>query len=329
MRRAAQGIASLVKQKNITSPVVRNAAQGFVEASSAMEGSIAPFGARHASRQLLQQRMKSVGNIAKITLAMKMVAASRLRMAQNRVEQSRGFWVPMAKLLGDCPDVDVPKNLTVAITSDRGLCGGINSTVSKVTRATLNSVEAMGQAEDKVNKLVILGEKGRAQLIRDQHSIINMVAVDWTKNAAGPSFTAASMIADEIIKVEHDVARIIFNRFKSAISFLPTVATVASAEVNDKRCEMGGIMDEYEIEEEDRTPLLVDMAEFQLAAVLHNGMLENQASELGSRMSAMDSSTKNAKEMLEKLTLTYNRSRQAAITTELIEIISGASALEG
>jgi len=101
------------------------------------------------------------------------------------------------------------------------------------------------------------------------------------------------------------------------------------AQVAEKRAEAGGMMDEYEIEEEDRAPLLMDLSEFQLSAVLYNSMLENQASELGSRMSAMDSSTKNAKDMLEKLTLTYNRSRQAAITTELIEIISGAAALEG
>jgi F-type H+-transporting ATPase subunit gamma len=141
--------------------------------------------------------------------------------------------------------------------------------------------------------------------------------------------TQAGMLADELLKHKADATRIIYNTFQSAMSFMPTMATVVSAEVAEMRAQEGGIMDAYEIEEEDRAPLLADLMEFQLASVLYVGLLENQASELGSRMSAMDSSTKNANEMLNKLTLTYNRSRQAAITTELIEIISGAAALEG
>lgn len=317
VRRAAQSVA----------PTVRNVAQSFAPETSALgEGFIAPFGVRHASRQLLQQRMKSVGNIAKITSAMKMVAASRLRMAQVRVEASRGIWIPGCKLMGDAPDVDVPGNLTVAVTSDRGLCGGINSTVSKNTRATLSVIDMMGQAEDKTSRLVIMGDKGKA-LNKEYKEKIGLVVKDWTKIPV--TFTASGLIADELLKMNADVTRVVFNQFRSAIVFKPTVATVMSGEVADKRAEAGGMMDEYEIEEEDRAPLLMDLTEFQLTATLFNAMLENQASELGSRMSAMDSSTKNAKEMLDKLTLTYNRSRQAAITTELIEIISGAAALEG
>jgi len=317
LRRAAQGAA----------PSIKNVAQTFTaDTGLTGEGFIAPFGARHASRQILQQRMKSVGNISKITSAMKMVAASRLRGAQTRVEASRGIWVPGTKLMGDVPDVDVPNNLTIAITSDRGLCGGINSTVAKVTRATLGCLNIMGQAEDKTSSLVILGDKGKA-LQKEFRPQIPMTIADWTKIPV--TFTAVSLMADELLKHKADVTRVVFNQFKSAISFQATVSTVMSAEVAEKRAEAGGMMDEYEIEEEDRAPLLMDLSEFQLSAVLYNSMLENQASELGSRMSAMDSSTKNAKDMLEKLTLTYNRSRQAAITTELIEIISGAAALEG
>jgi F-type H+-transporting ATPase subunit gamma len=317
LRRAAQSAA----------PSIKNVAQTFTaETGVTGAGFIAPFGVRHASRQILQQRMKSVGNIAKITSAMKMVAASRLRGAQTRVEASRGIWIPGTKLMGDVPDVDVPGNLTVAITSDRGLCGGINTTVAKITRATMGAIDVMGQAEDKTNSLIIMGDKGKA-LSKEYSNQIPMVIADWTKIPV--TFTTTSLIADEILKNKPDVTRVVFNQFKSAMSFLPTVSTVMSAEVAEKRAEAGGMMDEYEIEEEDRAPLLMDLSEFQLAAVLYNSMLENQASELGSRMSAMDSSTKNANDMLQKLTLTYNRSRQAAITTELIEIISGAAALEG
>lgn len=303
------------------------AAQGLAASEEAfVDGFITPFGARFASRQILQQRMKSVGNIAKITSAMKMVAASRLRGAQTRCEAARGLWIPGTKLLGDCPDVDVPMNLTVAITSDRGLCGGINSAVAKHARATTDVLASLIQSEGKTNPIIIIGDKGKA-LSRTNGAQVQMVITDWTKVPI--SFNGAGMLADELLKHKADATRIIYNTFQSAMSFMPTMATVVSAEVAEMRAQEGGIMDAYEIEEEDRAPLLADLMEFQLASVLYVGLLENQASELGSRMSAMDSSTKNANEMLNKLTLTYNRSRQAAITTELIEIISGAAALEG
>jgi len=324
MRRAATTCGNQLRSQT----GIKNAAQGFVENTGVTgEGFSAPFGVRHASRQILQQRMKSVGNIAKITAAMKMVAASRLRLATVRAVESRGIWQPVARLLGDATDADVPKNITVPITSDRGLCGGINSGIAKVTLNTQKVVAAMGSAENKSVSMVMIGEKGRAQMKKNLGDKFDSVIVDATKIPL--SFNAAGLLADHILKTEFDATRIIFNKYKSAMSFLPTVATVLSAEVYEKRCEATGMVDSYEMEGEDRSTLLVDIAEFQLAAVLYNGMLENNASELGSRMAAMDSSTKNAGEMLSKLTLTYNRSRQAAITTELIEIISGASALEG
>jgi len=324
MRRAATSFGNQLRSQS----GIKNVAQGFVESTGATgEGFIAPFGVRHASRQILQQRMRSVGNIAKITAAMKMVAASRLRLATARAQESRGMWQPMVKLLGDAPDADVPKNLVVPVTSDRGLCGGINSGIAKTTLSAQAVLGEMTTAENKSISLAVIGEKGRTQMRKALGDKYERVIVDATKIPL--TFNAAGLIADDLLKTEFDAARIIYNKFKSAISFQPTLATVLSAEVYEKRCEATGCVDEYEMEGEDRSALLVDMAEFQLCAVLYNGMLENSASELGSRMSAMDSSTKNANEMLSKLTLTYNRSRQAAITTELIEIISGAAALEG
>ncbi|BDA41901.1 ATP synthase subunit gamma, mitochondrial [Coccomyxa sp. Obi] len=278
---------------------------------------------RHASQLAVKQRMRSVQNIAKITSAMKMVAASKMRVAQINTEKSRGLLTPFLKLLGDLPAVEVETNVAVPVTTDKGLCGGINSTVSKYARGTLKAFNEEGQNSE----LVVIGEKGKAQLQRDQASHIKETIADVGKVRI--TFAQVSAIAEELMKTEYDAARIIFNRFHSAISFKPTVATVLSPDALEKEVESGGKLDVYEMEGPDRGELLQDLAEFQLAATLNNALLENNCSEQASRMSAMESSTKNAKEMLDKLTLSYNRTRQAAITTELTEIISGAAALEG
>uniref|UniRef100_A0A2C9UL02 F-ATPase gamma subunit n=1 Tax=Manihot esculenta TaxID=3983 RepID=A0A2C9UL02_MANES len=215
-------------------------------------------GARSISTQVVRNRMKSVKNIQKITKAMKMVAASKLRAIQTRAENSRGLWQPFTALLGDAPSVDVKKNVIVTISSDKGLCGGINSTSVKISKA----LHKLTAGPEKETKYVILGEK-----------------------------------------------------------------------VVEKETESGGKLgdlDSYEIEGgETKGEILQNLAEFQFSCVLFNAVLENACSEQGARMSAMDSSSRNAGEMLDRLTLTYNRTRQASITTELIEIISGASALEG
>jgi F-type H+-transporting ATPase subunit gamma len=266
--------------------------------------------------------MKSVQNIQKITKAMKMVAASKMRVAQLDTENSRGIVMPFYRLLGDLPGAEVEKNVTVPITSDKGLCGGINSTVAKISRGVLKATDGEG----KTSGLVVFGEKGRAQLVRDRKDKIIETIADIGKVKI--TFSQVSLLAEDILKTEFDATRIIFNRFKSAISFLPTMATVLSPDTLEKEAEAGSAVDAYEIEGPDRAELLQDLAEFQLAATLYNGLLENNCSEQASRMAAMENSTKNASEMLGKLTLFYNRARQATITTELIEIISGAAALE-
>ncbi|CAN6301787.1 unnamed protein product [Urochloa humidicola] len=289
---------------------------------------MAPLGVRSISTQVVRTRMKSVKNIQKITKAMKMVAASKLRAVQTRTENSRGLWQPFTALLGDAPSVDVKKNVIVAITSDKGLCGGINSTSVKVSRA----LHKLTSGPEKESKFVILGEKGKVQLVRDSRNSIEMTVTELQKNPI--NYTQIAALADDILKnVEYDVLRVIFNKFHSVISFKPTMVTILSPEVAEKESEAGGKvgdLDSYEIEGgETKAEILQNLAEFQLSCVLYNGALENACSELGARMSAMDSSSRNAGDMLDRLTLTYNRTRQASITTELIEIISGASALEG
>lgn len=288
------------------------------------------LGVRSISTQIVRTRMKSVKNIQKITKAMKMVAASKLRAIQVRAENSRGLWQPFTALLGDTPSVNVKKNVIVTVSSDKGLCGGINSTSVKISRALHRINAATGP--DAESKYVILGEKGKAQLIRDSRKDIALSMTELQKNFL--NYTQISVIADDILKnVEFDALRIVFNKFQSVVSFLPTAATVLSPEIVERESEAGGKigdLDSYEIEGgETKAEVLQNLCEFQFSCVMFNAVLENACSEQGARMSAMDSSSRNAGDMLDKLTLAYNRTRQASITTELSEIISGAAALEG
>ncbi|CAN1277636.1 Putative elongation factor TypA-like SVR3, chloroplastic [Linum perenne] len=286
-----------------------------------------PLGVRSISTQIVRNRMKSVKNIQKITKAMKMVAASKLRAIQTKTENSRGLWQPFTALLGDTPAVDVKKNIVVTVSSDKGLCGGINSTSVKISRA----IYKLSSGPEKEVKYVILGEKAKAQLLRDSKKDIELSISELQKNPL--NYTQVAVIADDILKnVEYDALRIVFNKFQSVVSFLPTMSTVLSPEIVEREAEAGGSLgelDSYEIEGgETKGEILQNLAEFQFSCVMFNAVLENACSEQGARMSAMDSSSRNAGDMLDRLTLTYNRTRQASITTELTEIISGASALE-
>jgi F-type H+-transporting ATPase subunit gamma len=271
------------------------------------------------SLQIVQQRMKSVGNIQKITAAMKMVAASRLKGAQTRMEKSRGLVVPLIRMLGDLPGIVTDTTMVVPVSSDKGLCGGINTTVVKYSKVVAG-------LEPKTT-MTIVGEKARAQLGKGNSDKVNGTIVDISKIPM--TFATASMVANTILAEGAQKHQIVFNKFQSVISFRPTVATVYSSDEYEKAAEAGQIkFDEYEMEGPERSEFLLDLAEFNMGVVMYNALLENSTSELGSRMQSMENSTKNAKDMLGKLTLLYNRTRQASITTELIEIISGASALE-
>lgn len=285
-------------------------------------------GTRSISTQIVRTRMKSVTNIQKITKAMKMVAASKMRGVQVRTEQSRGLWQPFSALLGDIPSMDVKRNVIVTVSSDKGLCGGINTTSVKVTKA----LSKLNTGPEQETKFVILGEKGKVQLMRDSKQNIEVTISEIQKNPL--NYTQVSCLADDILKnIEFDALRVVFNKFQSVVQFLPTVATILSPECLETASETGGKLEglnSYEIEGGDsKGEILQNLAEFQFSCVMFNAILENACSELGARVSAMDSSSRNAGEMLDRLTLTYNRTRQASITTELSEIISGAAALAG
>ncbi|KAL4633478.1 hypothetical protein ACB092_04G125800 [Castanea dentata] len=318
LRREGRRFGPLISPQPITAAV----------RSSLIQQEQAPLGVRSISTQIIRNRMKSVKNIQKITKAMKMVAASKLRAIQTRAENSRGLWQPFTALLGDTPSVDVKKNVIVTISSDKGLCGGINSTSVKTSKALFK----LTSGPDKEAKYVVVGEKAKAQLVRDSRKHIDISITGLQKNPL--NYTQVSVLADDILKnVEYDALRVVFNKFRSVISFIPTTATVLSPEIVEREAESGGRLgdlDSYEIEGgETKSEILQNLTEYQFSCVLFNAVLENACSEQGARMSAMDSSSRNAGEVLDRLTLTYNRTRQASITTELIEIISGASALEG
>ncbi|XVF11798.1 hypothetical protein REPUB_Repub08aG0058800 [Reevesia pubescens] len=320
LRREGRRFAPLISPRPITA--VRSSPLASIHED---EG---PIGVRYISTQIVRNRMKSVKNIQKITKAMKMVAASKLRAIQTKTENSRGLWQPFTALLGDLPSVDVKKNVVVTISSDKGLCGGINSTSVKISKG----LHKLASGPEKETKYVILGEKAKAILVRDSKKDIELIITELQKNPL--SYTQVSVLADEVLKnVEYDALRIVFNKFHSVVSFVPTVSTVLSPEIVEREAESGGKLgdlDSYEVEGgETKGEILQNLAEFQFSCVMFNSVLENACSEQGARMSAMDSSSRNAGDMLDRLTLTYNRTRQASITTELTEIISGASALEG
>ncbi|KAI3929922.1 hypothetical protein MKW98_004076 [Papaver atlanticum] len=319
LRREGKRLAPLISPRSIDAALTR---------SSLISEELAPFGARSISTQIVRNRMKSVKNIQKITKAMKMVAASKLRAIQVKAENSRGLWQPFTALLGDSSTVDVKKNVIVTVSSDKGLCGGINSTSVKVSKG----IYRMNAGPDKESKYVVVGEKAKAQLIRDSKNDIDLSISELQKNPL--NYTQVSVLADDILKnVEYDALRIVFNKFQSVVAFIPTMATVLSPEIVEREAASGGLLgalDSYEIEGGDtKAEVLMNLTEFQFSCTLFNAVLENACSEQGARMSAMDSSSRNAGDMLDRLTLTYNRTRQASITTELIEIISGASALTG
>ncbi|KAJ7543646.1 hypothetical protein O6H91_09G046600 [Diphasiastrum complanatum] len=325
-RKAGMRLSSLLSGSLASGIKSQTAAASPWSSSTGAAGELGPFGSRFASSQAVRNRMKSVKSIQKITKAMKMVAASKLRGVVSKTEKSRGLWQPFIALLGDHPGVDAKKVSILTVSTDRGLCGGINSTAVKYSKALLK----LSSGPDKEVSYIIVGDKARAILQRDSKQSIALTVTETQKISI--SFTQASMIVDEIVKdLDFDVVRVMYNKFNSVVQFLPTVTTILSPETLIRESESGklGDLDAYEVEgAEMKSEVLQNLSEFQFASVLYNAFLENACSEQGARMSAMDSSTRNATEMLDKLTLSYNRSRQATITTELIEIISGAAALE-
>ncbi len=284
----------------------------------------------------LKIRIASVKSTRKITKAMQMVAAAKLRRAQEAAEAARPYADRMQDVLGNLAagvgtGPSAPRllagtgrddtHLLVVATSERGLCGGFNSSIVRLARARINSLLAAG----KTVKILTVGKKGREQLRRDFGKLL-VGHVDLG-NVKRLGYTDASAIAQDILhrfdEGEFDVCTIFYNRFQSVISQIPTARQLIPAVFEASE---GGGSAQYEYEP-DEGAILADLLPRGVATQIFTALLENAASEQGARMSAMDNATRNAGEMIDKLTIQYNRSRQQAITSELIEIISGAEAL--
>jgi F-type H+-transporting ATPase subunit gamma len=285
----------------------------------------------------LKNRIESVKSTRKITKAMQMVAAAKLRRAQDAAEAARPYAERMNEVMsGLAASVggsdSAPRllagtgadkiHLLVVMTAERGLCGGFNSSIVRLARAKANELIRAG----KTVKILTVGKKGREQLKRDLGS--HFVAhVDLTEVKKVGYDNAQGIARDLIHRFDHgefDVATIFFNRFQSVISQIPTAQQVIPAKFDAEEGEGASTLYDYEPSEEE---ILADLLPRGLATQVFTALLENGASEQGARMSAMDNATRNAGDMIDKLTIQFNRSRQAAITNELIEIISGAEAL--
>ena len=283
----------------------------------------------------LKNRIGSVKNTRKITKAMQMVAAAKLRRAQEAAEAARPYAERMnAVMAGLAASVgqstSAPRllagtgsdkvHLLVVMTAERGLCGGFNSSIARLARARAQELLAAG----KTVKILTVGKKGREQLKRDLSAhFVGHVDLSEVKRIG---YANAQTIAKDVIARfeagEFDVATLFYNRFQSVISQIPTAQQVIPAQFEGEAA--ANALYDYEPGEE---AILADLLPRGVATQVFAALLENGASEQGARMSAMDNATRNAGDMINKLTIQYNRSRQAAITKELIEIISGAEAL--
>uniref|UniRef100_A0A0G4I1I2 ATP synthase subunit gamma, mitochondrial n=1 Tax=Chromera velia CCMP2878 TaxID=1169474 RepID=A0A0G4I1I2_9ALVE len=272
------------------------------------------------SDKAVQARMKSVKNIQKITKAMKMVAASKLKGDQRRLEAGVPFARPLQDLINRIPKDPASKAplWLLVCSTDKGLCGGVNSYVAKLARTIIMESEASGVEV----KMIGLGDKIRAAMVRLFGDRFDRVLAEVTKNPW--NFTMACALMHKVLEREPARLAILFNHFRSVISYDTTREDVLTPKGSETTSLKD--LDTFEFEPE-RREIWNDLIELYLASTLYGAMLDNVASEQSARMSAMDNASKNAGEMLANLTLVYNKARQAKITMELIEIISGANAL--
>ena len=283
----------------------------------------------------LKNRISSVKSTQKITSAMKMVAAAKLRRAQDQALASRPYTSLMDKIVSKISSkatgtsIDLltgkPENKTqllVVFSADRGLCGGFNGSITRSVKKEINDLQQNG-----INvKLLMVGKKSADSLNREYGNLF----IDKIEGkSAKPNYADAEVLATKIINLfengEFGVCRVIYNKFVSAIAQEVTFKSLIPAEIqiNEEDKDTASIYD-FEPSEEE---ILTDLLPRNLATQLFSSQIESTASELAARMTAMDNATRNAGEMIDKLTLQYNRTRQAVITSELIEIISGAEAL--
>ena len=285
----------------------------------------------------LKNRIESVKNTRKITKAMQMVAAAKLRRAQDSAEAARPYSERFNGVLGSLAasvggSENAPKllsgtgsdqtHLLVVMTAERGLCGGFNSNIAKLARQHANALINAGKSV----KILTVGKKGRDNLRREFGSTF-LAHVDLTQ-VKRVGYSDAQSIAQDVLarfdNGEFDVATIFYSKFENVVSQVPTAQQVIPASYENTESDGGGSFYDYE---PDEGAILANLLPRGVATQIFSALLENGASEQGARMSAMDNATRNAGEMIDKLTIEFNRSRQAVITNELIEIISGAEAL--
>ena len=289
----------------------------------------------------LRMRIDSVKSTQKITSAMKMVAAAKLRRAQEQAEAARPYAERMERMLGSlagsmASSEGAPKllagtgkqdvHLVVVMTSDKGLCGAFNSSIVRDARRMIAGLQAGG----KEVKILCVGRKGWSQIRRDYAPLI----VDLIEGIGRSrlSFDDAQGIASRVLEMfeagEFDVCTLVYNRFKSVIAQIVTrqqvIPFTVDAPVEGSEVDASSVVYDYE---PDETEILEVLLPRNMSVQVFRALLENNASEHGARMAAMDNATRNAGEMIDSLTLNYNRTRQAFITKELIEIISGAEAV--
>tara|TARA_B100000963_G_scaffold294572_1_gene265220 strand:- start:10885 stop:11763 length:879 start_codon:yes stop_codon:yes gene_type:complete len=286
----------------------------------------------------LKKRIKSVKSTQKITKAMKMVAAAKLRKAQENAEKGRPYSQKMQNIILNLTKsindpVNAPKLLVgtgkdetylcVVLTADRGLCGGFNSNICKLAKSNFKQI----LGEGKKLKIITVGSKGLDQIKREYGKYITKKFSFKEKKQI--TFNEAEIIGSEVIKLfdsnEFDKCILFYNNFKNVITQVPQAQQVIPAEnkISESK-EESPMSYEFEPEEDE---ILEDLLPKNISTQIYKAFLENAASEQGSRMTAMDNATRNAGELVDKLTINYNRSRQASITKELIEIISGAESL--
>ena len=291
-----------------------------------------------ASLDDLKKRISSVKSTQKITKAMKMVAAAKLRRAQENAEKGRPYSEKMNNIIlnlsGGISDKEsAPKlligtgeekiHLCIVLTSDRGLCGGFNSNIIKKAKSYFKKI----LNDNKTLKIITVGSKGYDQLKRTYKDyIIEKISFKESKNINYfDADKVGKIIIDRFKKKEFDVCAIFYNQFKNVITQIPQEQQIIPLKASEGKKDFSS-EDNYEFEPEE-DEILSNLLPKNISTQIFKAMLENSASEQGSRMTAMDNATRNAGEMVDNLTIKYNRSRQAAITKELIEIISGAESL--
>ena len=290
-----------------------------------------------ASLDNLRKRIVSVKSTQKITKAMKMVAAAKLRKAQESAERGRPYSEKMQNIILNLTEsisdpLNAPKllvgtgkeqtHLCVVMTSDRGLCGGFNTNICRLAKNYFLKILKKG----KSLKIITIGSKGYDQLKREYEKyIINKLSFkDIKKISFGEADEVGKIILDLFDKNEFDKCILFYNNFKNVITQIPQAQQIIPAEKKENSKKNDEIFYEFEPDEDE---ILEDVLPKNISTQIFKAFLENSASEQGSRMTAMDSATRNAGDLVKSLTIVYNRSRQAAITKELIEIISGAESL--